>query len=147
MVYRLVRSRVGPWTFAAEEDEFGCLFYHDRCYTNFTNVFKINCAQKRRAEEEKSVGTVDGSLKSEEIRPPGSKRTRSCETLTGTSRNPHVLPELCIICRKKSYFRCKVSSSLGLHLYTVKTVDRQQSGSTGTAVRACFLVIQLLLAL
>ena len=95
--------------------------YHRACYSALTNNSNIKRAQMRCQHKNKECEEVDPSLsvseiddtEQEEFQPAKKMLRSSCsETTSSTvkSRNPYVLPHICIICkREKSYFTESVS--------------------------------------
>lgn len=83
-------------------------FYHRKCYSSFTNKTLLSRAQAR-SEKRKVEETTQKSS------PPSSRRKllRSSSTSKAISvhaKSQHVLPAVCIICKKKdSYFTDNVS--------------------------------------
>lgn len=102
--------------------EYANFSYHRACYSALTNNVHIKRAQVRCQYKNKEREEVDLSLsvgdvnetEPEEVE-PAKKMLRSTLSSATTSsavrsRNPHVLPHICIICkREKSYFTESVS--------------------------------------
>ena len=95
--------------------------YHRACYSAFTNTISIKHArlrcQKKNKEDKGSSSVADVGEKELEAQ-PAKKMLRStlptfaaATTSTGIrSRNPHVFPHICIICKsEKLYFTESVS--------------------------------------
>lgn len=104
--------------------EYGNLSYHRACYSALTNKDHIKRAQLRCQEKNKesekvnlssSVGESNENETESREGQPAKKLLRSTMSsiTTGSavrSRNPHVMPHLCIICkRENSYFTESVS--------------------------------------
>ena len=102
--------------------EYANFSYHRACYSAFTNTISIKRArvrcQNRNKEDEASSSVADVSERESEEAQPAKKMLRStllklgaATTSTGVgSRNPHVLPHTCIICKsEKLYFTETVS--------------------------------------
>jgi hypothetical protein len=116
-----------------ESIEYANSSYHRGCYSAFTNSRMIKRAQVRCQNMEKEgvpsssgIDIIDEETESDET-PPVKKMLRSTATLssrTGAeakSRNPHVLPCVCIICKsEKSYFTESVS--LLIYFFTIYIV-------------------------
>ena len=107
-----------------ETDSIECanFSYHRACYSAFTNTISIKRARvrchKKNKEDEGSSYVADVGEKELEEAQPAKKMLRSAlptfaaaTTSTGIrSRNPHVLPHICIICKsEKLYFTESVS--------------------------------------
>ncbi|XP_028419097.1 uncharacterized protein LOC114544759 [Dendronephthya gigantea] len=117
--------------------EYANFSYHRACYSALTNNVHIKRAQVRCQDEKKerkavelssSVGEID-ETEPEEVQ-PAKKMLRSNLGSASTSsavrsRNPHVLPHICIICkREKSYFTESKSKKRKLDkLVSAETVD------------------------
>ena len=87
-------------------------FFHQKCYNSFTDISKIKRARQQQkvvnydAEKEKSREEV------EEPQSPKPKQRSRVSGQQGQGSNRNVLPDVCIICKRKiSYIRDKVSFS------------------------------------
>ena len=103
----LTTTRVIP---IDEEESLECFnnfFYHQRCYSTFTNKTFISRAQRR---SENTAETLTETPKSVEQKgpTPGKIRLRSKSTSLDQSvksKSKHILPPTCIICKKEcSYY-------------------------------------------
>ena len=82
------------------------LYYHRNCYAKFTNVTYIKRAQARCSKRQEDENDEDV---------PAQKTLRSstAKTTSVKSRNPQILPPVCIICnQEKGYFTEIVSTFL-----------------------------------
>ncbi len=94
--------------------------YHRACYRNFTDITKIerarkvltiNAGQKRSAD---SFSVTTDNTDTDNPKPKKVHRTtrQSFQKVTGNfSRSPHVLPQICLICKRSGpiYFTEKVT--------------------------------------
>lgn len=92
------------------------LFFYKDCYRKFTDKTKVERAMHRisksrtkiqpsatdqREEELQSLGNINRPLTRRSLSSPANSGEQSS---TVVSRNKHVLPEVCIICRKKDFY-------------------------------------------
>lgn len=92
--------------------------FHKYCYRQFTNVDKIQRAQKRKLKNPDLPG--NSASTSVEQKPQVKRSLRSAEKSATESRrrSKHVLPENCIICLKANK-RKKDPVSIGIILLKV----------------------------
>jgi hypothetical protein len=87
---------------------FGQYFFHQKCYNSITDISKI-----KRARQQQKVVDDDAEKKKprrevEELQSPKPKRWNLMSEQQQSNRN--FLPDICIICKRKtSYIRDKVS--------------------------------------
>ncbi len=87
---------------STEEMSIQGLYYHCNCYTKFTNVTYIKCAQARCSKRQEDENDEDV---------PAQKILRSTKTSSVKSRNQAILPPVCIIYnQEKGYFTEIVST-------------------------------------
>ena len=99
--------------------EYANFSYHRACCSAFTNTISIKCArvrcQNRNNEDEASSSVADVSERESEEAQPAKKMLRSTLSKLGAattstevrSRNPHVLPHICIICKSEKLYLLK----------------------------------------
>ena len=82
------------------------LYYHRNCYAKFTNVTYIKRAQARCSKRQE-----DGN--DEDVAAQKTPTSSTAKTTLVKSRNPQILPPVCIICnQEKGYFTEIVSTFL-----------------------------------
>ncbi len=106
-----------------EEDDyerFDELSFHRKCYSSFTNKTLLNRAEARHKKVESKSKTSltvveegESSLSSEPV-PKKVLRSSIQTTSTSASKSEHVLPAICIICKKEDLY-CKDTVCFKLH--------------------------------
>ena len=92
-------------------ENFNQLAFHRKCYSTFTNKTILNRAESRRKKSERQFETSqDEGVSSETSEPIPRKVLRSSlaspstSTCTTVTKSKHVLPPVCIICKKKNLY-------------------------------------------
>ena len=106
-----------------DNTEYGNFSYHRACYSAFTNTIsikhaRVRCQNRNNEDKASSSSVADVSERESEEAQLAKKMLRSTLSKLGAattstrvgSRNPHVLPHVCIICKsEKLYFTETVS--------------------------------------
>jgi hypothetical protein len=93
----------------------GKYFFHQKCYNLFTDISKI-----KRAEQQNIVKNDESNEKCTETESPKPKRQQtraSAENQPLNTSNKNVLPDVCIICKKKTSYINDTVSKPCIHSY------------------------------
>ena len=106
-------------TICVEEEDsyenFNQLAFHRKCYSTFTNKTLLNRAESRRKKSKRQFeASQDEGVSSETSEPIPRKVLRSSfaspstsTSSTTVSKRKHVLPPVCIICKKNLYYKLR----------------------------------------
>ena len=97
-------------------DNCGNYYFHEKCYKIFTDISKI-----RRAKQQNIVKDHEDNEHCTETESPKSKRrhTRASEKQPLNTPNLNVLPDFCIVCKKKTSYVKDTVSKPCIHFYIV----------------------------
>lgn len=87
--------------------------FHQKCYNSFTDISKVKRAATKGSQEPKVANDdVEKEIPFDDIEEPQSPKPKRRSRVSGQQRsNRNVLPDVCIICKRKiSYIRDKVST-------------------------------------
>jgi hypothetical protein len=114
-------KRIERWSLHSESGALGCEIaseianarYHKECYVRFCDKTKVERAEKRIIKKKAVVvdaSTEEGASTPVAIRPAPvpvriSPRTLISDSEGTARRNKHVLPEKCIICKRREMYK------------------------------------------
>ena len=114
------------------------LWYHRNCYSIFCNKEHVSRAEKRKLKARETQLVVAGGKGLKPQTPSHHLLRSSMPSSSGSeaARNVHILPEICIICKKKDVYKMdKVSNAYRTailyftkdHIYFEKTYLKRES--------------------